>query len=152
MKSHIPTLKKILAKARTSPMLDMAIADTIRALEAKDLALACELTACKSHIIGSLEPKNKLYAFQEDHDFNVTLNKDKASVYTILDVIHHDIAWKLDVMPSGMVMGCSGPKGIVAVERPDTKLIHPVVKRIQLERNRGRREAAKRFTSTKRRS
>jgi hypothetical protein len=131
MKNHIPTLKRILNKAHTSPMLDMAIADTIRALEAKDLSLACELTACKSFIIGSLEPKNKQYAFQEDNKYNKTQLKN--SVYSLLDDIHHDIAWKLGEMPSGMVMVSSGPKSMVWNERKP-KGTHPVVKRIKFEK------------------
>lgn len=145
MKNWIPSLQKILNKARISPWLHQAVLETIKALKEKDLALACELTACKSLITGSLEPRNRQYGFQEDRDFNATLNKDGATVYTILDVIHYDIAWQLGEIPSGRMMVSSGPNGLVARERPNTKLIHPVVKRIQLERNRIRREAAKRY-------
>jgi hypothetical protein len=137
LKNYRPTLIQILKKARTSPMLDMAIVDTIRALEAKDLALACELSACKSFIIGSLKPSNKRYAFQEDNAHNKT--QLKHSVYHFLDGIHHDIAHELGEMPSGMVMVSSGPKGLIWNERKP-KGTHPVVKRIKFEKNQLNKE------------
>jgi hypothetical protein len=141
MKNWIPSLKKILKKARISPLLRIAVEDTITALQTKDLDQAYQLTACKSHITGRLDPHNKQYAFQEDHDYNQTLNKDKASVYTILDVIHHDIAWKIDAMPSGMVTLCLGPKGPVAQEMKPAGT-HPVIRRIKLEHNRNKRRSS----------
>lgn len=137
MKNHIPTLKKILAKARISPLLHKAVEDTIQAIQDKNLALACELTACKSFIIGSLEPKNKQYAFQEDNAYNKTQLKD--SVYGLLDNIHHDIACKLGEMPSGMVLVSQGPNGVICNERKP-KGTHPVVKRIKFEQNQLKKE------------
>jgi len=134
MKNWIPTLNKILRKARISPNLCIAIDSTIKALEAKDLDLAYQITACKSLIIGSLEPKNKQYAFQEDHAYNKARLKD--SVYGLLDGIHHDIAWQINKMPSGQVMALSNGK---ICEMTPTG-IHPVVKRIKLEKNRIHRE------------
>jgi hypothetical protein len=150
MNKHIPTLKRILAKARISPMLQTAVEATIRALEAKDLALAYQLTACKSHITGSLEPQNKQYAFQEDQEFNKT--QLKRSVYDLLDDIHHDIAWKLDAMPSGVVVVGVFKGNVLRAQEMEPAGTHPVIKRIKFEHNRGRREAAKRFTPNNRRS
>jgi hypothetical protein len=138
--NHTPTLKKILTKAHISPMLFQAVEDTIQALQTNNLSLACELTACKSHITGSLEPKNKQYAFQEDSAYNVTQLKD--SVYSLLDNIHHDIAWKLGEMPSGMIQVLSGPKGMVWNERKP-KGTHPVIKRIKFEQKQLNKEWSK---------
>jgi hypothetical protein len=129
MKNQIFTLQKILNKARMSPMLSRAIKDTIQALEAQDLALACELSACKSFIIGFLDPKNKQYAFQEDNAYNKIALKD--SVYCLLDNIHHDIAWKIGQLPSGMmIVG----RGTIQEMKPSGT--HPIVKRIIFEQNR----------------
>jgi hypothetical protein len=149
MKNHIPTLKRILAKAHISPMLLTAVSDTIKALEADDLALAYQLTVVKSFITGRLNPNDKVHAFQEDFEYNSLVKGLGNSVYTILDIIHHDIAWKLGEMPSGMMIMSTGPKGATLKEMNPAGT-HPIVKRIKLERNRGRREAAKRFN--KRRS
>ena len=133
MKSHIPTLKKILAKAHISPMLHQAIEDTIQALQTDNLDLAYQLTVVKSFITGRLEPHNKEHAFQEDHAYNKKQLKE--SVYALLDGIHHDIAWKLDAMPSGMMIMSVGPKGPAIQEMKPTGT-HPIVKRIKLEQNR----------------
>ena len=142
MKNMNPTttLKRILKVAHISPMLTLAITDTIQAIQEKNLDLAYQLTACKSHITGVLEPKNKQYAFQEDHDYNETQLKD--SVYGLMDTIHHDIAWQIDKMPSGMVVASSNGK----IREMKPIGIHPVVKRIRLEMNRLHREVrAKKF-------
>lgn len=149
MKKHISTLKKILNKAYISPMLNTAIEDTILALEAKDLNLAYLLTACKSHIMGQLEPKNKQYAFQENQDYNKTELKN--SVYSLLDTIHHDIARKIYEVPSGMVaVGVYRGRMIVEgvfkgnIRTREMKLSgnHPVVKRIKFEHDRNKRQFA----------
>jgi len=142
MKNHIPTLKKILAKAHISPMLLTAVSETIRALEADDLALAYQLTVVKSFIMGRLEPNDKNHAFQEDQEFNETLFKGQ-NVYCLLDAIHHDIAWKLSQLPSGMMILSRGPKGAV-VEEMKSAGTHPIVKRIILERNRIHKHLANR--------
>ena len=130
MKNHIPTLKRILSKAYISPMLHRAITDTIQALQNKNLALACELTACKSFVT-TWGSHIKQYAFQEDHNYNKTQLKN--TVYSLLDGIHSDIAWKLGEMPCGMVIVSSGPKGMTWHER-QPKGTHPVIKRIRFER------------------
>jgi hypothetical protein len=141
MKNWIPSLQKILKKARISPLLRTAVKDTITALQINNLDQAYQLTACKSHITGRLDPENKQDAFQEDHVYNTTLNKDKASVYTILDVIHHDIAWKIDAMPSGMVAVSLGPKGPTTQEMKPAGT-HPVIRRIKFEHNRNKRRSS----------
>ena len=151
MKNWIPTLQKILNKARISPWLHQAIMETIKALKNKDLALAFQLSGCKSFITGILNPKNRADAFQEDREYNITLNKGKESVYYLMDSIHFDLSMELGILPSGMMIVSSGPQGLTATERtPIGK--HPVVKRIILERNRGYKEAMKRFPPTKRKS
>jgi hypothetical protein len=139
MKKHISTLKKILNKAYISPMLNTAIEDTIQALEAKDLNLAYLLTACKSHIMGQLEPKNKQYAFQENQNYNKAQLKN--SVYSLLDTIHHDIARKIYEVPSGMV-AVGVFKGNIRAQKMKLSGNHPVVKRIKFEHDRNKRQFA----------
>jgi len=139
---HIPTLKRILAKARISHMLYQAVEDTIFALKTNNLDLAYQLTVVKSFIMGRLEPNDKNHAFQEDQEFNETLFKGQ-NVYCLLDAIHHDIAWKLSQLPSGMMILSRGPKGAV-VEEMKSAGTHPIVKRIILERNRIHKHLANR--------
>ena len=134
MKNHLPTLRKILKKARISHMLYQAIEDTILALQTDNLDLAYQLTVVKSFIIGRLEPQNKEHAFQEDPDYNETQFEGN-SVYCILDAIHHDIAWKFEQLPSGMMVMSVGPKG-AAIKEMKPAGTHPIVKRIKLEQNR----------------
>ena len=143
-------LNKALAKGSLSPMLRKALEATVEALDKKDLKLACDITACKSILIGELQPKNKDFAFQEGRDVNEKLLGN--SLYVILDIIHHDLAWILDEMPSGQAIFSAGPKGLVIQERPLPigkrfrgilrKKLHPVVQRIRKEREAIRKGAA----------
>jgi hypothetical protein len=126
-------LNKALSKGSLSPMLRKAIEATVEALDKKNLKLACELTSCKSILIGALQPKNKVYAFQEDSDVNEKVLGN--SLYVILDIIHHDLAWQIDEMPSGQAIFSAGPNGLVIQERPSPKGTHPVVRRIKKERD-----------------
>jgi hypothetical protein len=126
MKSPVPTLQKILNKAKISPRLQEAVKATIQALKDKDLALAYQITACKSYTTGTLKPSDRVHAFQEDRDYNEkTL---KGSVYCILDNIHHDLAWKLNQLASGMIV-----VGSNKIETMTSKGTHPIVKRIIFE-------------------
>jgi hypothetical protein len=143
MKNHIPTLKKILRKAHISHMLYIAVEDTIFALQTKNLYQAYQLTVVKSFITGRLEPKNKEHAFQEDQEYNQTQFKEGQNVYCLLDNIHHDIAWQLGQMPSGMMVMSVGPKG-TSVQEMKPAGTHPVMKRIKLEQNRIHKQFANR--------
>jgi hypothetical protein len=119
-------LTKALKKGTVSPTLRNAITATVEALDKDDLNLAYHLTACKSFIVGEINPKDKVHAFQEDGAAN-----EKAignSLYCILDGIHFQIAMAVDQMPSGMMVlsAC----GSTEMTHRGT---HPIVKRIIAE-------------------
>ena len=135
MKNYIPTLQKIMDKAHISPWLHQAVMSTIKALKKKDLTLAYQITACKSLIIDCLEPNDKDHAFQEDQNYNQTQFKGQ-NIYSLLDGIHHDIAWQLNAMPSGM-MAVGVFKGkVIRIKEMKPTGTHPVVKRIKFEHKR----------------
>ena len=137
LKNWKPDLMKILKKGIISPRLREAVEVMVQALKDKDLNLAYQLSACKSHITGVMDPNNKAYAFQEDHDSNKKALT--ASVYEILDFFHHYMA--IDAMPSGMVMLSSN--GHMSEMKP--KGTHTIVRRIQYEH----RQCYKRATERK---
>lgn len=125
----IKDLKKILDKAIISPRLKVAVSETIKALEEKDWDLAYQITAVKSYICGVVNPKDKTHAFQEDHAANEKALT--ASVYMILDIMHHDIAFALDEMPSGMM--ALSRSGVRSMSWTMAKGTHPIVRRIKWE-------------------
>lgn len=95
-------LTAIASKGIISPMLFQAITEITVALKAQNWSQAYQLSAVKSYICGNLNPKDKKNAFQEDREANErTL---KASVYMILDLMHHDIAFALEELPSGAML------------------------------------------------
>jgi hypothetical protein len=123
----IRDLTKIATKGVISPRLFEAITEITVALKAQNWELAYQLTAVKSYICGVINPKDKKNAFQEDQDANKKMFK--ASVYVILDCMHHDIAFAMDELPSGtMVLSGNGQ-----VQKMKSKGIHPIVRRIQYE-------------------
>lgn len=85
-----------------SPLLRTALEDSLEALKAGNLNLAYQLSACKSFIVGVIDPEDSKNAFQEDQDANEKLLRD--SIYHLVDVIHHELAWKLDQLPSGAAL------------------------------------------------
>ena len=129
MKNHKPMLNKILKKAVISPMLRKAIEAIIKALTDKNFVLAYKLSACKSYIISEINPKDKIYAFQEDDDKNEKIFT--RPVYSILDGIHHDIAFAIDAIPSGMMIVGRGEVKEMKIKSG----LHPVLKRIKFENN-----------------
>jgi hypothetical protein len=133
----IRDLTKIATKGVISPRLFEAITEITVALKARNWELAYQLTAVKSYICGVVNPKDKKNAFQEDHDANEKMFK--ASVYMILDFMHHDIAFAMDELPSGaMVMSGNG-----RVQEMKSKGIHPIVRRMKYEHRVIQKEAEK---------
>lgn len=133
-KSWLLDLKRIQAKALISPRLGVAVEEIQKAIKAKNWDLAYQLTAVKAFICGSLNADKK-NAFREDHDANEkTL---KASVYVILDVMHHDIAFSRNELPSGMmVIGRNSTTGKLGVSQMKSQGTHPIVRRMQFEHRR----------------
>lgn len=125
-KQIISELKTILKKAKINANLKKAIEETIKALNKDDLELAYELSAVKSFVSGDL--KAKCY-FREDDDYNnVHLGE---SVYSILDGIHHELAFKTGGIPSGMMILTS--RGIIH-KKEKAKKKHPVITMMEKER------------------
>ena len=127
-------LNRILELAIISDPLQEAVKETILAIEKGDIELAVELTAVKSLICGKgADPE--IYHFRE----NTLQNKAffGRSVYSFLDSIHHNLAFKLGKMPSGMMI----LTGDGILERPESVRNHPIVNRIREERETIRRRA-----------
>jgi hypothetical protein len=107
--------------------LKEAIESTITAIKDGDLNLAYQISACKS-LISDLECERELYAFRENTDANK--KKLGYSVYNKLDEVHHDLAWYVGSMPSGMIM-VSADRTAHSMESVGT---HPIVQRISFEK------------------
>lgn len=122
-----------LLKGKMSEMLRLAIKDAADAVKAGDLRLAYHLTACKSFVVGTLRKRKDerhAYAFRESRRLNTGILG--ASIFQLLDGIHHDLAYALDEFPSGMVIYRGGPRGWV-VEQMSHKGDHPVIERMKAE-------------------
>ena len=127
MKNCLPILNKILKHGVMSPMLKEAIKETIKAIEEKNLNLAYQITACKSYLVGVIDPKDKVNAFQEDEEKNEELFD--RSIYILLDGVHHEISFAIDSIPSGMM----NLKYNGEVKKFQSNGIHPIIKRIKHE-------------------
>jgi len=130
----VKQLNKILEKAIISEPLKNAVKETIIALEGGNSELAYELTAVKSLVTGEK-------ADPEVHHFRENTQQNKStlgrSVYALLDSIHHDLAFKLSKIPSGMmILSADGMR-----EKAESEKQHPVITRIQEERAAIRRKA-----------
>ncbi|MBE3143809.1 MAG: hypothetical protein IMZ61_07795, partial [Planctomycetes bacterium] len=95
-------------------------------------------TTVKSYITGTINPKDKANAFQEDREANEKIFGN--SVYCTLDGIHHDIAFALDELPSGMMTMHGNGK----VHEMKSKGTHPIVRRIKYEHCQIKKDAEKR--------
>ena len=138
---YIKQLDVWLTKGYMSPMLRRAINDTRNALDAGDLNLAYQLTACKSFIVGTLRARantrkggvgsHRQY-FRESNRLNTkVLGND---LYSLLDGMHHNLAWAIEALPSGMVVLSRGPKGKgIVMEHMAHTGTHPVIACMQKE-------------------
>jgi hypothetical protein len=136
-KTLMTDLTRILKIGTMSPKLREAVSETLKAVKAKDLDLAYQITVCKSLICGKLDHQPRRNAFREDHAAN-----EKAlgnSIYCIMDGIHFQLAMLLDKMPSGMMIFGGSPKGFVREEMKSSGT-HPIVKRVIFEKARCARE------------
>ena len=129
MKNALHNLNEILKHGIMSPLLKEAISETIKAINEKNLKLAYQISACKSYVVGKINPNDKRNAFQEDEEKNKELFE--RCIYSILDGVHHDIAFEIDSIPSGMVVfnTVNGSK----VKEFKSIGEHPIVKRIKYE-------------------
>ena len=120
MKNCLPILNEILKHGVMSPMLKEAIKETIKAIKEKNLNLAYQITACKSYLVGVIDP-------QEDEEKNEELFD--RSIYILLDGVHHEISFAIDSIPSGMM----NLKYNGEVKKFQSNGIHPIIKRIKHE-------------------
>jgi len=123
----VKQLNKILERAIISEPLKDAVKETIIALEGGNSELAYELTAVKSLVTGE-KADPEVHHFRENTQQNRgTLGR---SVYALLDTIHHDLAFELSKIPSGMmILSADGMR-----EKAESEKQHPVITRIQEER------------------
>lgn len=128
-----------LAKGRMSSMLRRALEDTKTAIKAGDLNLAYQLTACKSFIVGTLRtaPSSRRYRegrhnyFRESSRLNTkALGND---LYQLLDGLHHDLAFALQEIPSGMMIYSSTGLNSGVVQQMQRKGTHPVIEAMNQE-------------------
>jgi hypothetical protein len=138
-KTWIKNLVKARNKGKINPWLNQALEAIIKALMEQDWDFACQLTAVKSHISGVLDPKSG-YSFQENHRANEKILG--TSLYSMLDIIHHEIAFALNEVPSGMMVMGSQRIPLSKRTRTFTKdfrsknIDHPVIKQIRLEQQK----------------
>lgn len=116
-------LTRMLKKGTMSPMLHDALVAAIEALNNNDLKLAYQITACKSYIVGKIDPKDTRDSFQEDETANKRSLGD--SIYSLLDGVHFEISMAAQELPSGM--SHLSATGITAMKHKGT---HPIVQRI----------------------
>lgn len=125
--SEVRQLEEVLEKARMNSNLRDTVKETLSALRRGDLHLAYELSSVKSLVVGSLDAPAR-YHFRENADYNRgVLGRD---VYGILDTIHHNIAFRVGQIPSGMA--------VVTLQGYKTKgkpvRSHPLVRTMERER------------------
>lgn len=135
---YISTLEKIISEnsaARPyqtmSDMLHLAATDIIKAIQSGDYTLASQLAACKSYVIGIIDPNDHENAFQEEQNTNEAIFGN--SVYTTLDSINFNLAMMIGCTPAGMTVITKRKDRIIAQGAPTPNLIHPVIQRMAYE-------------------
>lgn len=132
-KKAIKEIKEWLAKGRMSPMLRLALEDTMGALKKGDLQLAYQLTACKSFIVGTMRNRreNGHNFFRESMRLNTkALGYD---LYYLLDGMHHDLAFAIGALPSGMCVLSKNPQGGITQHHMAHTGTHPVIACMKME-------------------
>lgn len=97
IKKYERILKKSLNVAVMSEELRNAIEEILQALKKRDWNLSYELTAVKSYISGDINDITS--RFREDEKYNEKVLGN--NLYTILDLLHHEIAFLINKIPSG---------------------------------------------------
>jgi len=135
--SHVRRLQNLLKKKKMSPDLRRAIKATITALKKKDYELAYELSSVKSLIATKIEGRKlpRRYHFYEPE----AQAKRRGNVYSVMDTIHHELAYKVQKYPSGMMVVSTG--GIFQKGKPKVK--HPIITMMNRERAAIRRRIRK---------
>ncbi len=118
----VKELDNILAKAKMSPKLREAIQAIKEAMEKGDRELVANLSAVKSFITPTINPKAKNDAFQEDEAYNEKKFDD--SLYSYLDGLHFKYALATGTIPSGVIE--YSLDGFKSRDTPKSK--HPILK------------------------
>lgn len=132
----IQKLQRVLEVGKMTTSTRKAIQEIISALRRNDLELAYELTAVKSFLTGSMEAPAR-YHFKEDAKYNQKVLGD--DIYRILDRMHHDLAYEVDRIPSGMMVVTA--RGYTGKGKPVRS--HPIIRMMERERKAIRRRAAR---------
>lgn len=134
----LKTLKGIQDKARMSVTLQKAVSEVAKAVEANDLELAYQISACKSLICGMMQTgRNRQNLFREDDEANKqALGK---SVYCLLSGIHFQLAMKINKLSSGMMVFSYSPEGI-NMQQMKNEGDHFIVRRIKSEKKHIKKE------------
>jgi len=100
VKHYIPLLDRFLSEGVISEALRSAIRGCIRAIREKEWKLLYRYSTVKSQIASVHSRNLKLeYPYWEDADVNT--ERINLTAYTLLDNLHHRIALKLHLPPSG---------------------------------------------------
>lgn len=126
IKKYEGILKKSLKVAIMSEELRNAIKEILQALKKHNWDLSYELTSVKSYISGDINDISS--PFREDDEYNKKVLGD--SLYTILDLLHHEIAFLIDELPSGTYIITS--KGYYTKKAPE-KTSSPTLRLIKEE-------------------
>ena len=137
---ELELLRKARDKAVMSPHLKTAVKETINAINKGKCDLAYELSAVKSYITGDINYEPKKNHFREDSDKNKKMLKGR-DLYSLLDSIHHDIAFSQDKIPSGMMLFTSEGK---MHHKGKPVVSHPIVKMMRAEQKQIYEEVKKR--------
>ena len=119
----IKDLKKYLKEAKMTKATEDALKELIDALEKNNQKLAYHLSGVKS-LVGGMKS-----TFGEDTEYNQG-KFDGVCLYSYLDGLHHDIAYRLKAIPRGMTVMTT--EGAVEYQQDDTS--SPTLKLMEKER------------------
>ena len=125
--TQISILKRVSEQSKITPALRRVVNSTITSLQQGNRELASVQTSVKSLITGAM-----LKPYGEDDDYNRKILGD--SVYYLLDVMHHELAFSLGELPSGtMVFTANGvsQRGLSIIKHPEVIKINAEFKRIR---------------------
>lgn len=135
------SLHRMISSGVMNADLRSALFATLDALNKGDLELAYELSAVKSYIVSEIDPKDTENHFQEESKANEKIfGRD---IYSIMDSLHHDIAMRIDKIPSGATIFTStgvGGMPLISGKGPARRK-HPVIEKMEQEHERIEREA-----------
>jgi hypothetical protein len=128
--TQLQELKRLIERGKISDQLRQVVEASIIAIEKDDIPLASELTSVKSLVGNNMDNTN--YPFSEASEYNE--RQLGRSAYSLLDAVHHQLAFSIDEMPSGVVVISAGGY----LTRGRSSIQHPLVALINQEFERER--------------